>query len=386
MTPGHPTAPPNPSLPGPPRAPLNPVMPAHPVAPANPVASAHPVASANLVALAHPIAPADPVPPANPVAPPWRLADPPSTRRRTSFATSYRAPWRRSQARSHGRRSTHDAVDSSIGPQQAVREDVRARRRPARSGGGFARSLGTLIVAGIVVVLLTRVDHALSGGHSTGSASHSRPPVSATRTGAATKAGSATATAPTVSHPSHSAPAAHHATTALAGVTMPNTGGGSLPLHPVRLLLIVEDPADLAKVDLATLGSWIRSHERPGSVVRLLSGGGAQKRLSAPLSPDQLSAPPATVASTAREAERWLRRRARAGVDNPTRLAVEVGEHPREPRVLGASSATITLRAKAPVPSATSANPARHDAITSALALQIIKATGQSETELPHLR
>lgn len=48
----------------------------------------------------------------------------------------------------------------------------------------------------------------------------------------------------------------------------------------------------------------------------------------------------------------------------------------RSQGLAAASSAIVTLRADSPVPSSSSANYARHDAIASALVLQVIKATG----------
>lgn len=176
------------------------------------------------------------------------------------------------------------------------------------------------------------------------------------------------------------------APSSLAGVTMPNTGGGSLPLHPLRLLLSVDNPTSVPRVDLHMLGSWIASHERRGSIMRLSIGRGGRKLLSVPLAPAELVGAPSTLAGTARQAQRWLAAGTHTGAQRPVRLMIDIGVDPTVPRLGTAARKTIRLEFGTPVPSASAADPRRHDSIAAAVALQIIQATGQSERESPHLR
>jgi hypothetical protein len=240
-----------------------------------------------------------------------------------------------------------------------------------RVNRSIAPLAGLLIIAAIVVGAIDLVDGHAPKSHLVRSPSH----VSATMTRTATPRA-----IPTI-------PKGYGASS-FAGVTLPNTGGGRLPLHPLRLLLVVDNQADLARVDLATLGSWIGSHERRGSLVRILVGGGLHRELSAPLSASEFAAMQLTLVRTGRQAQKWLRARvrARARAEHPTRLVVDVGYRPHAPRIRGASIGAIRLVVGAHVPSATTADPRRHDGIAAALALQIIGATGQSEIDAPHLR
>lgn len=171
-----------------------------------------------------------------------------------------------------------------------------------------------------------------------------------------------------------------------AGVTLPGTGGGSRPLHPLRLLLVFDDRADLQRADLAQLGQWLALHERRGSVVRILLVGGRHERLTAPALPAKLAPTLSLATGDNRRAARWLRARGPRGTRRPVRLTIAIGAPPPELRLRRSRNSSVRLRDGAPVPSRSTADPRRKDAITAAIALQVIAATGQFETAAPHLK
>lgn len=55
----------------------------------------------------------------------------------------------------------------------------------------------------------------------------------------------------------------------IAGVTLLDTSSGSLPLQPLRLL-VLNNQIDVQRTDFATLDAWLVTHEHPGSQVRML--------------------------------------------------------------------------------------------------------------------
>jgi hypothetical protein len=317
----------------------------------------------------NPIAPRNPMAPADPRGPAWPLERKPLDRARMSGRPKRHAAKARREVRRVVGASPYSTKSRSAakrGNMPAAPSSGRARVAGATSTRRWLGLIPVLIVTGLILVISNM-------GHDS-----SRPATPHTVQPSHAPAKTLVLAAP---HAPPKAPVA----SLLAGVSMPNTGGGSLPLHPVRLLVNVDSSADVPRVDLGVLGSWIASHERHRSIVRLSTGRGARRLLSAALLPPELKPMPSTFAGTERQAQRWLRAGAYAGAERPVRLTLDIGSRPRGLRPREVRRGVIRLTPGAPVPSATAADPRRHDSITAAIALQIIKATGQSEREPPRL-
>jgi hypothetical protein len=335
----------------------HPLAPPYPSPPDGPVAPGYPAGPEN------PVAPAWPVAPPSPISQMW-LQDVDSMNEQRAAKRSRRGSWQ--PAGKIAKVGTALAAKARM-PTAAFRErDAEDQGRPERSLRRTSRRsvqlLSFLVGAGILAGLIES-NHGSNGSHPAKPVPHA---LASTATG----------------NPAQAASAAHPNGT-IAGVTMPNTGGGTLPLHPLRLLLIVDNPANVSRTDLTTLGMWITSHERHGSLVRVLSG---RDRLSTPLSPDGMTAAPSMLAGDRQQAVKWLRGGKHYGLERPARLLVEVGARRSRPIAQGVDGAVIRLATGAPVPSANTADPRRRDSITAAIALRIIEAADQSESEAPRIR
>lgn len=170
----------------------------------------------------------------------------------------------------------------------------------------------------------------------------------------------------------------------LDGVSLPGVGAGNVPLPPLRLLLVVSSPSlSLDSGDFSALEGWIARHERAESQLRLLVTNGSSARLTSPFSPSTEGLRPPLRSGSMRQAQNWVRHD--GSTTGLLRLALAVGRPPAALSVPDVHTGSVTLENGAPVPSATLADPRRRHAVTAALALQILSAAHQTETDPPHL-
>lgn len=161
----------------------------------------------------------------------------------------------------------------------------------------------------------------------------------------------------------------------LDGVGLPDTVGGNVPIHPVRLVISL-DRARLGPRaehrELGALGAWLAGHERVESRYRLLRAG----RLSAPVTAASLAGARLVARPDGRGlATAWLDGTPPAVT--PISIALS-GARPLSART-GAST-SIALRDGAPAGHTDEADPRRARSIAAAAARVVIAATGARES------
>ena len=250
------------------------------------------------------------------------------------------------------------------------------KRPQARSSSGGRSSRMPWILGLLAAVLLFASNH----GHSSSTVpvTHNAAPAAVESQGVRlTRSG--LAVSPAI------LPAHHALDASLAGVSLPGTGTGNRLLPPVRLVLALPAaPSPRERADLTALAGWMQGHEQVGTLVRLLIAG-RPPRMTPPVSPGALVDALTAHAASWDTARRWLTSRTPPEAASPVRLAIGVGTPaPRLP-FKGVKTGSVQLESGAPIPSSEVADPRRAHAITAAIALQIIDATGQREVNPPHV-
>jgi hypothetical protein len=178
-------------------------------------------------------------------------------------------------------------------------------------------------------------------------------------------------------------PVTRHAGAGSSTVLLPQTGGGSIPVKPVRLLLLLSGTSHtISPAELGDLGGWLSTHERAGSQVRIFRTTISGSRLTRPLAPQALTGVPDTVSAQAPTAVRWLTAPA---ARHQASLAVALGSAAIPPGIPARMAGRVAFERGAPTTSSTAADLAHKNAISAAIALRVIQATGQSLSQPPRL-